>query len=427
MINLGRGWPDPDLLPALKDLLQDSVDENQNVAALQYGEDQGNHSFRQAISTHLRRGAVNPENILITNGSSQGLDLVCSRFCKSGDHILVENLSYFYVRGVFDQHQLVAWQVPHCNIITNDPSKTGGTLMDLDALETKLIDIQTNGKRPVPKLLYTIPVCHNPTGATMNEDKARRLIKIAKRFDIKIVADEVYLFLAFNYKPLPRSLLEYDDGEGETVIALNSFSKILGPGLRLGWIEAHTKHIKVLEQTGFIQSGGGLNPFASIIVESFIRNGKQEKYIKHLCTIYQQRCKVMTDSLQQDLGAVEVTIEHIMLPDLEKPCYVSVTGGFFLWLRLPTSWHIDVESFLEYCKNMEHPLSFFAGHKFLIGESIDPEIDTNNGWWKNSIRLCFAYLDEDDIRLGISRLANALFQVTEPSDCTNYGERAVKT
>ena len=288
-INLGKGWPDPDLLPPLSSLLEGDGTEKQKLDALQYGEDQGNESFREVISKRLRHGTdVKSENILITNGSSQGLDLICSRFCQPGDHILLEDLSYFYVRGIFEQHGLVQLRIPHSTNATKQ--ETNGTLIDLDALEEMLTEIKVNNDRPLPKLLYTVPVCHNPTGVTMNEHSARRLIDIARRFQIRIVADEVYLLLAFNCMTPPRSLLEYDEDQ-ETVLALNSFSKLLGPGLRLGWIEASLKHIKFLEKTGFIQSGGGLNPFASTIVESYIRSGKQVEHINHLNKVYQRRCR----------------------------------------------------------------------------------------------------------------------------------------
>ena len=375
-INLGRGWPDPDLLPPLSSLLEGDGTEKQKLDALQYGEDQGNESFREVISQRLRHGATNvrSENILITNGSSQGLDLICKRFCQPGDYILLEDLSYFYVRGIFEQHGLVQLRIPHSTITTttnNNTLETNGSLMDLVALEEMLEEIKVNNDRPLPKLLYTVPVCHNPTGSTMSEQSARRLIDIARRFQILIVSDEVYLLLAFNCPTPPRSLLEYDEDQ-ETVLAINSFSKLLGPGLRLGWIEASPKHVKFLEKTGYIQSGGGLNPFTSTIVEGFIRRGEQLEHINHLNNVYQRRCRHMSSCLEEVLGAESVSIEQIMKPHLKQISYVRVTGGFFLWLRLPSSWDVDAESLLEYCKNMPEPVSFFPGHKFVIGESMRP-------------------------------------------------------
>jgi DNA-binding transcriptional MocR family regulator len=411
MINLGRGWPDPALLPSLKPLLL-SEEELMlpSEEALQYGEDQGSERIRQAIVSLRSGSSITKENILITNGSSQGLDMICLRFSKPGDIILVERLSYFYINSVLEQHGLVALQVPYYKDTSRE--ETTGTLMDLDALEIALTKRQEKGQ-PIPKLLYTIPMCHNPTGATMEEVQARQLIDIARRFQFKIVSDEVYLFLGFNCETPPRSLLDYDNhGETETsvVLAVNSFSKILGPGLRLGWIESSPNNIKILEQTGYIQSGGGLNPFTSTIVGSYIRSGKQKELIQHLCNVYRRRCRVMTEALELDLGAIPVTVEQILNPVVSYPCYVRVTGGFFLWLRFPTHWKIDTKDFLETCLQREEPVSFCAGHSFSLGTPLE---DDSSWCTDNAIRICFAYLNETDISNGICRLAKAAYETAE--------------
>jgi DNA-binding transcriptional MocR family regulator len=282
MNNLARGWPCPTLLPSLKSLLSLTEEElrTDTEEALQYGEDAGSNSMLDAIAS-LRKQTISTNQILITNGSSQGLSICCSRFCRPGDSILVETLSYFYAKYIFEQQELRVFRVPPN---AERDGSTGGTPMDLISLE-RILEEMENTDQILPKLLYCVPVGHNPTGATMKEHHARELLRIARRFSFKIVSDEVYLFLTFDSisHHHPRSLLEYDNKDDSVVLSLNSFSKILGPGLRLGWIESSPNNIKFLEKTGFIASGGGLNPFASAIVSKFIRNGKQEAQIKLLC------------------------------------------------------------------------------------------------------------------------------------------------
>lgn len=407
-------------------------EEDRTEEALQYGEDQGSERMRQAIVTLRTKidddedsaasSTITTENILITNGSSQGLDLICLRFSKPGDIILVERLTYFYIDSILEQHGLVTMQVPHYKDVVSE--ETTGSLMDPDALEKTLIERQKKGL-PMPKLLYIVPICQNPTGATMEEAQARELIDIARRFNFKIVSDEVYLFLAFNCETPPRSLLDYDEDKSPSVVlALNSFSKILGPGLRLGWIESSPNNIKYLEQTGYIQSGGGLNPFASSIVANYIGSGKQAALIQQLNAAYQRRCRVMTDALELSFGAMPVTVEQILKPVVPNTCYVRVTGGFFLWLRFPTHWNINTKDFLEVCLQRDDPVSFFAGHNFSLGTPLldDDESSSSSAsssWWTdNAIRICFAYLNEEDIANAIGRLAMAAYEAAE-----NLGKR----
>jgi len=310
-----------------------------------------------------------------------------------------------------------------------------GNLMALDALENILQQRQAKGLS-MPKLLYTVPICHNPTGTTMEEEEAKRLIVIARKYQFKIVSDEVYMFLAFNCESVPKSLMDYemelvqqepptDNKSSFAVLALNSFSKILGPGVRLGWIESCPHNIRVLQGTGTIVSGGGLNPLGCSLVGAYVRSGEQGRLIQTLNTTYRTRCKVMMDALDLDLGALSVTVEQILQPKVQHPCYVHVTGGFFLWLRFPNHWNLDTRELLNIClakqtdkgKNEDdESVSFFAGHQFSLGlPFVGDETDENLSELlmpevaNHSIRICFAYLQEEEIIKGISYLAKATY------------------
>lgn len=219
MINLARGWPDPALLPSLKSLLSLSQFElqQQQEQALQYGDDAGNLDMLQAI-VELRQNctssnncadyedrdadnqgeairttpSISTDNLIITNGSSQGLDMVCLRFSQPGDIILVEALAYCYIAATLKQHGLIPMQVPSISEQgrTSFLEESRGSLMDLDALEHAL-EARHKVNLLMPKLLYACPICHNPTGATMEEEEAKRLICIARKYKIKLISDEV--------------------------------------------------------------------------------------------------------------------------------------------------------------------------------------------------------------------------------------------
>mmetsp|Transcript_4996 Transcript_4996/g.11880 ORF Transcript_4996/g.11880 Transcript_4996/m.11880 type:complete len:486 (-) Transcript_4996:54-1511(-) len=484
MINLGRGWPDPSLLPTLQSLLNLSQSElaQQQEQALQYGNDAGNLDMLQAI-VQLRQQctsdningdyeegdpdcqgeetaktstpSITTDNLIITNGSSQGLDMVCLRFSKPGDIILVEPLSYCYIAATLEQHGLIPMKVPSTSKQhrTSFLEESRGNLMDLDALEHALeARRQSNGL--IPTLLYVCPICQNPTGTTMEEEEAKRLIAIARKYKFKIISDEVYMFLAFNCEMTPKSLVDYemelvevevevetetptDEDSSFAVLALNSFSKILGPGLRLGWIESCKHNIKVLQESGAIVSGGGLNPLGCSLVGAYLRSGQQEKLIQTLNTSYRTRCKVMMDALELDLGAVPVTVEEILQPIVQHPCFVRVTGGFFLWLRFPNHWDLDTKKLLSVCLEKQNTkgeneddddesVSFFAGHRFSLGVPLVGDKATSDEEKSktdllvpevanHSIRICFAYLQEEEITKGISYLAKAAYDIVYSS------------
>lgn len=185
----------------------------------------------------------------------------------------------------------------------------------------------------------------------------------------------------------------------------------------------------MLEGSGAIVSGGGLNPLGCSIVGAFLRSGKHEELIQTLNTSYRTRFKVMMDALELDLAALPVTVEQILQPIVKHPCYVRVTGGFFLWLRFPNHWDLDTKELLDVCHGNaktneeteeDESVSFFAGHRFalgvpLVGDAsneaeksralIVPEVANH------SIRLCFCYLEEEEITTGISYLAKTAYDI----------------
>jgi 2-aminoadipate transaminase len=165
----------------------------------------------------------------------------------------------------------------------------------IETLEEKLAQMQ-------PKFLYIVPTFQNPGGCTLLQDRRDKLVQLSQEHDFIIVADEVYQFLNYSDRQV-KPFAAYADLE--TVISLGSFSKILAPGLRLGWLQAHPEVIKRLVTSGLLDSGGGLNPFTSAIVRELLEAGDLENNIASLIAAYRSRLAAMETALRRELPQAE--------------------------------------------------------------------------------------------------------------------------
>ena len=246
MIDLGIGQPSPWLLPAAamqKAAAHCAADPG--CVLLAYGAEQGDGHFRLALSGFLEGiygMPVDPAHLLVTNGASQAIDLICTLFSKAGDTIFVEEPTYFLARKIFADHHLKPVALP----------------MDGDGLIIAAVEEEL--KRTRPAFLYTIPTYHNPTSVCLSDARRKQLAELCRRYDILVVADEVYHPLSYASVP-PTPLAAFCTSA--EVISLGSFSKILAPGLRLGWLQAAPEVIARIVKCGLLDSGGGLNPFTS--------------------------------------------------------------------------------------------------------------------------------------------------------------------
>jgi 2-aminoadipate transaminase len=360
MIDLGVGNPDFSLLPL--DMLRRAAEacfERNDPGFLQYGMEQGHGYFRIALAEFLSRGysfSVDPDNLFVTNGISNGLDMICASFTRPSDTIFVEEPTYFLALRIFADHDL--------RIIPVQTDKDGLVIEDL---EEKLASVQ-------PKFLYIIPTFQNPGGATLSQERRERLVGQSREHDFLIVADEVYHFLNYSDQGI-KPFAAYTNLE--TVISLNSFSKILAPGLRLGWMQTHPDKIKPLISNGLMDSGGGLNPFTSAIVRELIEAGDLEKNIAQLNATYRSRLGVMDAALCRELP---------------QAIFKTPEGGFFFWVRLPG---MDGENLRE--KAREFNVGFRQGTLF-----------SSQGDMRDYIRLCYTFYDEENIEEGIRRLRQCL-------------------
>ena len=361
-IDLGMGNPDFGLLPV--DILQQASERafaKGMRASLQYGTEQGNGYFRDALGdflTHPFGDTVNGSSLLVSNGASSGLDLLTGLHTRPGDTVIVESPTYFLALRIFADHGLRVLSVP-----------VDVEGLRLDALEEIL-------KREQPKLLYTIPTFQNPSGRTLSLARREKLVELAEKHNFLIVADEVYHLLPYTATP-PKPFALFSD-ESEHVASINSFSKILAPGLRLGWIQAHANVLKKITSCGLIDSGGGLNPFTSAIVHELLENGDLVKNITMLRQTYHARLKVMGTALKEDIPQAEFTTPE---------------GGFFYWVRIPRA---NTTSLRRKAKDFN--VDIRQGALFSADKNATMRTE-------EYMRLCFAFYREKEIREGVKRLA----------------------
>ena len=303
-IDLGMGNPDIEVLPL--ELIRQAAETHFATGdrrSLQYGLEQGDSYFRSALADFLTTNygtQVDPSLLFVTTGASSALDLLCTLYTRPGDLIFVEEPSYFLALRIFKDHGLR---------VTPIPMDDNG--MDLDALGAKLTEFR-------PKFIYTIPTFQNPSGLTLSQARREKLVEWAQRYNFLVVADEVYHFLPYTQTP-PQAFAGFAE-DVEQVISVNSFSKILAPGLRLGWIQAHGAVIERLAGSGLLDSGGGMNPFTSALARRVIESGGLEKNIASLRVEYGSRLNALDAALHQHLPAAEYSLPQ---------------GGFFFWVHLP--------------------------------------------------------------------------------------------
>ena len=364
VIDLGLGNPPLSLLPL--DLIRESAQSTLaqgDTSFLQYGVEQGDGYFRAALATFLTNGygfPVSPENLLVTTGISNGLDLLCSYFTKAGDTIFVEEPSYFLALRIFADHGL--------NVVSIETDEEG---LIPASLEEKLAESR-------PRFLYLIPTFQNPTGHTLTQDRRDQIVKLAEKNDFIIAADEVYQLLNYTNEKPPKSFGAYI--ESEHVVSLGSFSKILAPGLRLGWMQAHANFLKRFVLSGLMDSGGGLNPFTSAILRGVIESGGLEKNIGRLKSVYRDQIRAMDEALRS----------HI-----PEATYVLPSGGYFFWLKFPES--VDLGELRKQAS--KYNVDFRQGALF-----------SSSGGLKNYMRLCFVMYEADQIEDGVKRLRQCLDQ-----------------
>ena len=331
--------------------------------AFNYGDPQGEPIFRAALALFLQgQGQTNAraESLFLTGGNSQALDFVCERFTQTGDVVLVEDSTYFLALQIFKDRGL--------NIV--------GLPCDADGIELPaLINAIETHK---PRLLYTIASFANPTGLSLAEARRAEIARLSKQHDFIVAADEAYQLLHFE-KPAPKSFSHFlTDGN---ILCLGTFSKILAPGLRVGWLEVSETLMPRLLASGWVNSGGAINQMASFIVTDCLQQGAQALHLSTLRHTLAARAAVMQSALKANLS--------------ELATWTAPKGGYFFWLRLTDSINTD---------DLVAPASR-ASVGFQPGN-----FSSANGHHPNYLRLSFAAYGVTEIETGIQRLRTVLRQ-----------------
>jgi 2-aminoadipate transaminase len=239
-----------------------------------------------------------------------------------------------------------------------------------DALRTVL-------QRHRPKLLYTIPLHHNPTAVSLPAARRDEVLELARAHDVVVLADEVYQLLHFDAANPPPAPFGARAAQGG-VVSVGSFSKILAPAMRVGWIQADPDTVARFGRDGMIQSGGAINQIGSLLVRSVLRSGLQQAHLNELIAVLGRRARAMHEAL----------VEHMP----EGVHWTRPDGGYFFWLRYPPQ--VDTARLLAPAQALG--AGFHPGARF-----------SSAGGQSHCLRLSFARYDEGAIALGVQRLAQA--------------------
>ena len=362
IISFAGGLPAPELFP-VKEMKAavDKVFEEHGQEAMQYGAAKGVTALREVIQQHVKeKEDVDSEldNVLVTTGSEQALDLVGKAFVDPGDTVLVEQPTYLCALDVFRSYG--------ANFASVEMDEDG---MKMDALEEAL------KANPNTKLIYTVPNFQNPTGRTMTEERRKQLAELAEKYDVYVLEDNPYGEIRFAGQHVPA--VKSFDKSGH-VLYMSTFSKTLAPGFRLGWLVADedvVNKLTVLKQSADLHTDN----LAQFAVAQFFADNDVDAHVKEISALYGKRKDLMLEGIKK------------YFPEGVK--YTDPEGGMFLWVEVP-----GVDDTVELFKEcLEHDVAFVPGDPFFAGE-VQP----------GAFRLNYSNMKEDQIEVGFKRLGAAL-------------------
>ena len=355
-------YPDPASLPLdhMADMLKDALREEGRDLAV-YPHLQGYPPLREYVSDTLARDrgiATTPEDIMLADGSSQPLHMLTEALVDPGDVVFTEDFVYSGTLATFNRFGADIRGV-ECD----------GEGMLPDALESRILEALQRGKQP--KIIYTIPTFQNPQGWTVTVDRRKELIRLSVKYGVPIMEDDCYVDLRFGGETVPA--IHSLDGSG-SVMYVGSFSKIIAPGIRLGYLTAPPE---VMERVRPLKSGGGASQFTSLAVHRYATT-KLDEHISEVNGVLRTKRDAMLAALGENFGSAASWSR----PD----------GALYIWLRLPKD--ADLEAAL--------PASLEAQ----VGYNPGPRFAPDGVSGKNYARLCFGYNTPEEIHEGIARLAD---------------------
>jgi 2-aminoadipate transaminase len=363
IVRMAMGSPAPEAIPSATfgALLGDLAGEG--ASAFDYGPTEGDASLRRALMDFLAAHGtpVDPDELLITTGGMQGLDLVCKLFVESGDLVAVESPTYTNGAATISGYEGRMVEIPG----------------DEDGMDVEALASAVDEDGEPPKLIYTIPTFQNPAGTTLSLERRERLIELASQWGAVVLEDDPYGLLRFEGEDLP-TLRELGAGRVR-VIGVRTFSKILAPGLRVGWLEAQPEIVARM-----IDARQGMDtctaPPMQRLVARFLAGGHADRHLSTLRGEYHRRKVGLQQALHDELAGLDVS-------------WTDPHGGFFLWLTLPPE--IDTEALFPLA--LEEGVAYIPGPAFSIG-----------GRFTNALRLAFSAETPDRAREGVRRLARAI-------------------
>jgi len=370
VISLAGGLPDTSTFPPQTFAAQMTRIAQESAAeALQYGPTEG---FRETVDCIVEvMGAEgmlpDPEDVIVTTGGQQAIDLLCKTLVDPGDAVICEAPTYPGAIPVFCSYQADTIQI-ECD----------AEGMRIDELESTLERLDSEGRRP--KLIYSVPSFQNPAGVTMSLERRRRLVELARSRELLIVEDSPYGLLRFGGDPLP-PLYQLDGGD--FVIYIGTFSKILSPGIRLGWAVAPPP---VMEKVVLGKQASDLctSTLTQYFVREYFAEGHWREYVESLVEIYRGRRDAMLEALR------------LHFPP--QATWTEPEGGLFIWATLPP--YIDTSDLLA--KALRENVAFVPGQAAYV-----------DGRGRNSMRLNFSAGNADEIREGIRRIGKVIGEQVE--------------
>ncbi|BAY75669.1 GntR family transcriptional regulator [Nostoc linckia NIES-25] len=348
-------FPDADLAAATADLLAKEA-----AIALNYGPPSAQLYEQISLRLQAQGIATDSDRLLIGYGSGQILGLLPDVFIEPGDVVIVEGPTFLGVVARFVHAGARPIAIP--------VDELG---MNVDALEETLSDLKKQGIRP--RFIYTIPTFHNPTGTTMPLFRRQKLVALAAEYGVLVVEDDAYKDLRFQGETVP-SLASLDQ-EG-WVLYVSTFSKIIAPGVRLGFACGDPV---IIERLAMFKSEGPVGPFVSHVVGRYCATGKLDAHIQKLIACYKHKCNLLLEAIAAEFPSDIVALR----PD----------GGFFVWCKLPPD--IGAKALLSACA--EQGVSFLPGTRCYA-----------NGQGDDAIRLAFSFQPKEKIVEGIATLGAVL-------------------
>lgn len=361
-IRLNSGYPDPVLVPSMeiKQATARLLDEEKDLPLHYIGSPRIPQLEKFICHRMAERGAAtSEEELLVTSGACQAIDLVARVLLDDEAVVAIESPTYMEALEIFQNYTDKYISIP----VDEKGLKT-------EELEEILSKRKEKGEA-LPRILYTIPTFQNPTGTTLSLERRKHLLELAEQFDFLIVEDDAYGELGFADSPELLKALDLS----ERVIYIGSFSKVVAPGMRIGWVTGPKELIEVL---GWFKKDLG-HPFAQATLAAYLETISFDSHLKKLVAAYQSKARVMVEALEE------------FMP--ESAAWYLPSGGYFLWLRIPG---VDTAELLATAHKAG--VAYVPGRFFFLDQQEGLEF----------LRLSFSYASEEDIREGVRILGQIL-------------------